>query len=176
MLMISFNRPMAMVRATRSARLGQGQWAWSFLVGNDQSQGQGLNHSPSLVLALIPRSHSTILLGLLRPKLSYATFRASGRGQFRGLPLGQDYVRARASSSSSSSTSSKARARLGLKLVLLAYQARTKCILITIHSSDDALNSVYTVYNETYIRMLESFASPPLLLAYQNYLNASNSL
>ena len=52
---------------------------------------------------------------------------------------------------------------LGLKLVLLVYYARTKCILITIHSPDDVLNSVYTVDNETYIRMLESFA---LSLAY----------
>jgi len=40
----------------------------------------------ALVLALIPGSHPTVLLGLLRPKLSYARFIASGHGQFRGLP------------------------------------------------------------------------------------------
>ena len=155
-----------MVRATRSARLGLGQWAWSFQQAMTRVRARIL--TLALVLALIPRSHPTILLGLNLVML--------GLEQVGVVNL-EGYRRVRmASSSSSSSTSSKARARLGLKLVLLAYQARTKCILITIHSPDDALNSVYTVDNETYIRMFESFASPPLSLAYQNYLNASNSL
>jgi len=67
----------------------------------------------ALVLALIPRSHPTILLGLNLVML--------GLEQVGVVNL-EGYRRVRmASSSSSSSTSSKARARLGLKLVLLAY-------------------------------------------------------